>query len=70
MVKTDEKLIMEYYSGDTDALEEIFQRYKKRVLNFALRLLNNLADAEDVVGELFFVIMSKISFLLFDIFIE
>jgi len=59
MVKTDETLIIEYYSGNTEAFEEIFQRYKKRILNFSLRLLNNLADAEDVVGELFFILMKK-----------
>jgi len=56
MIKRDEDLMIEYKSGNMDALEEIFQRYKKRLLNYALRLLSNLADAEDAVGEVFFSI--------------
>lgn len=59
MIKADEDLMMEYASGSQEALEEIFQRYKKRILNFALRLLGNLADSEDVVSEVFFIVTSK-----------
>ena len=59
MAKTDEELMFEFKSGNIEALDEIFQRYKKRFLNFALRLLTNLADAEDAVSETFFIINSK-----------
>ena len=59
MGKADEILIAEYEAGNMSALEEIFQRYKTRILNYALRLLSNLADAEDVVGEVFFVLTSR-----------
>ncbi|MFC1643787.1 RNA polymerase sigma factor [Candidatus Omnitrophota bacterium] len=59
MVKTDEELMMECRAESKEALEELFQRYKKRILNFALRFLNNLADAEDIVSEVFYVITSK-----------
>ena len=58
MGKTDEELIMEYQSGNIAALEEIFQRYKKAVFNFSLRILGNRADAEDVVGEVFLALSS------------
>lgn len=37
----------------------LFQRYKKPVLNFALRILGNRADAEDVTGEVFLVVFTK-----------
>lgn len=56
MVRTDEELMLAYVRGDMDSLEEIFQRYKKRLLNYALRMLRNLADAEDVVGEAFYIL--------------
>ncbi len=59
MEKQDEELIMEYYQGCEEALEMLFHRYKKPVLNFALRILNNRADAEDVTGEVFVVVFEK-----------
>ncbi len=58
MIK-DEELMLAYQSGNSEALEEIFLRYKARILNFALRILSNLADAEDVVGETFFILTRK-----------
>lgn len=50
---------MEYKSGDISALEELFQRYKIRIFNFALRLIGNVADAEDVAGEVFCTLAAK-----------
>ena len=57
--RPDEDLILEYQSGKDEALTMIFQRYKKPVLNFALRLLGNRADAEDATGEVFLVLFAK-----------
>lgn len=52
--KTDEELMMAYKAtGDTAAFEELYQRYKKPLLNYSIRILRNLADAEDVVGSTF-----------------
>lgn len=51
--------MMEYQLGNMAALEEIFQKYKKPILNYALRLLKNLADAEDASAEAFCTITSK-----------
>ena len=51
--------MMEYKAGEIRALEEIFQRYKKPMLNYAFKILNNFADAEDVVGEVFYVLTSE-----------
>ncbi len=59
MDKNDEALMMEYMTGDPNALTQIFARYKIRLLNFALRMTQNLADAEDVVGDAFYRVSSK-----------
>ncbi len=40
MQKTDEELITEYQHGNQEALEELFARYKKPILNFAFRILS------------------------------
>lgn len=58
-MRKDEEIMMEYKAGNIAALEEIFQRYKKPVLNYAFRLLSNFADAEDVVGEVFYILTSR-----------
>ena len=53
MEKKDEQLILEYQQGnDENALVTLFNRYKTHILNFALRILGNRADAEDVDGSL------------------
>ena len=59
MEKKDEDLMLDYIQGDTEALTTIFHRYKKPLLNYALRILGNRADAEDVLSEVFMVIFSK-----------
>ncbi len=58
-MRKDKEIMMEYKSGDINALEEIFQRYKRPMLNYAFKLLNNYADAEDVVGEVFYVLTAQ-----------
>lgn len=55
----DEELIVEYYQGDQAAFTALFQRYKRPVLNFALRLIDNRADAEDVVEEVFMSLLQQ-----------
>lgn len=58
-MRKDEEIMMDYKAGDINALEEIFQRYKKPMLNYCFKILNNFADAEDVVGEVFYVLTSE-----------
>ena len=48
--------MIQYSTGNTEALEEIFQRYKKAMFNYAFRMLSHRADAEDVVGEVFYIL--------------
>lgn len=59
MDKTDEELMTDYLGGDSGALAAVFERYKRRLLNFALRLTGNRADAEDVVGDAFTMASSR-----------
>ena len=50
---TDEDLIQSFYNGDREALRVLFERHKDGVFNFALRMLANRADAEDITHEVF-----------------
>ena len=59
MERTDEEAMMDYQRGNQDAVCELFQRYKTRVLHFCLGMLSNRADAEDVAGEVFIAVMEQ-----------
>lgn len=60
MEKKDEQLILEYQqSNDEMALVTLFNRYKAHILNFALRILGNRADAEDVTSDCFLTLFKK-----------
>lgn len=50
---SDEALILRFQDGNRGALEEIYNRYKNRILNFCIRFLGNRAEAEDITGEVF-----------------
>ena len=57
MERRDEDLMDDYnHRGDQEALTMIFIRYKTPVLNYALRILGNRADAEDVVSDVFLAV--------------
>ncbi len=53
MDKQDEDLIVEYQQGNQYALIQLFYRYKAKIFNFALRLLQDRAEAEDVTSDVF-----------------
>ncbi len=57
METSDEDLILQYQNGKSEAYQVLFERYKKPILNFALRILGNRADAEDATGEVFLVLL-------------
>src|SRR5947209_12725624 len=50
-VQSDEQLLGRYFSGERDALEELFGRYRLLAYRVAYRLLGNEADALDAVQE-------------------
>lgn len=58
MEKVDEDLIMEFKEGNQAAFEALFRRHKRSVFNFALRLLGQRADAEDVTSEVFMIMLN------------
>lgn len=59
MEKSDETLMLEYQEGSSNALEELFGRYKGKVFNFAYRILADWAEAEDVTSDLFLTMLSR-----------
>ncbi len=59
MAQTDEELIIAYLRGDDKAMEIIFMKFRTQVFNYALRLLLNRADAEDVTADAFLAIFSR-----------
>jgi len=59
MEKQDEELILDCQDGDQTAFKTLFERYKRPVFNFALRILGNRADAEDVTADVMLVVLSK-----------
>ncbi|HOY10282.1 MAG TPA: sigma factor [Candidatus Omnitrophota bacterium] len=58
MEKTAEQILTEYISGDREAIRMIYVRYKTRLFNFCLRLLDNRADAEEVPGDVFMTLIA------------
>lgn len=59
MEQTDENIMLDYQSGNREAITMIFHRYKNRVLNFCLRILGNRADAEDATHDVFVTLMNS-----------
>ena len=59
MTQSDEELIAAYQRGDAKALTMLFDHYKKPILNYALRIVGNRADAEDVTSDVFIAVMTK-----------
>jgi RNA polymerase sigma-70 factor (ECF subfamily) len=48
-VQSDEQLLARFAAGETEALEELFRRYRLMAYRVAFRLLANEADALDAV---------------------
>lgn len=51
--QTDTKVFQALKSGDLSALGTIYDRYGEAVYRLALRILNNVAEAEDLTQEVF-----------------
>jgi len=49
----DRELVRKLYSGDTDALAMLYDRYAPMVYTLALKMLHNAAEAEDLTQEAF-----------------
>ncbi|GAB4580752.1 MAG: sigma-70 family RNA polymerase sigma factor [Anaerolineales bacterium] len=53
---SDLELIRQIAAEDTNALEELYQRYHKTLFNFFLRTTHESASSEDLLQELFFAV--------------
>ena len=49
----DRATVSRYLEGQRDAAGDLVDRYQKRVFNLALRMLDNVQDAEDVTQNVF-----------------
>ncbi len=56
---TDEQLLRLITNGDSQAFEQLYDRYFRKFKFFALRFLNNEVAAEDEVQELFMTLIHK-----------
>lgn len=56
---SEEQLMRALQSGEGNALSVIFDRYHRLVLVTALRILNDIGEAEDVMQSVFFEIFQK-----------
>lgn len=57
----DEALMAQVATGDTSALEQLYDRYGRVVYGVALRMLSNAEQAEDVVQEAFWRVWRRSS---------
>lgn len=53
MQQTDEELMKACQAGEKQAMVQLFQLNKVRIMNFCCRLLHNRSDAEEVAGDVF-----------------
>lgn len=57
---TDEDLVAMIAAGDHEAFSNMYDRYFKRIYHFVNRRLNNTADVEETVQEVFINVFSSI----------
>jgi len=56
----DRELVERLRNGDEHAFDELYERYFKRITHFVGRRVDNRADAEETVQEVFFNVFSSI----------
>lgn len=59
MTESDEQLFQSYLSGDQRAFERLLERYRGPLFMVILRMVNNMADAEDIFQETFVRVVDK-----------
>ena len=55
----EHRLVWRLQAGDVDAFERLFQRYSGRVYRQAITLLGNVAEAEEIVQDVFLALYTK-----------
>jgi RNA polymerase sigma-70 factor (ECF subfamily) len=56
---SDQQLLPLFKNGDREAYSEIFERYSRLLLRHTFRLLNDKAEAHDVVQDVFLMLWQK-----------
>lgn len=56
----DDELVLRVREGDHEAFNELYELYFKRIYHFVSRRLNNTADVEETVQEVFINVFSSI----------
>ena len=59
--RSDEKLIKQVLSGKKSAWICIVKRYEKQVYNYALRMINDPEDAQDLMQDVFVAVFKSLS---------
>ncbi len=59
--RSDEALIRQALAGKKKAWVSLVKRYEKNVYNYALRMVNNQADAMDLMQDIFLVVFRNLS---------
>ncbi|MBW2290967.1 MAG: RNA polymerase sigma factor [Deltaproteobacteria bacterium] len=57
---SDEQLVLLVIAGDHQAFSNLYERYFKRIYNFVSRRLNNTADVEETVQEVFINVFASV----------
>lgn len=61
VLETDHALIHLALSGDKKSLNQLIQRHQGFVFNVALKMINNVEDAEDVTQEIFIKVITNLA---------
>jgi RNA polymerase sigma-70 factor (ECF subfamily) len=59
-MQSDEDLVLLVLDGKHDAFSSLYERYFKRIYNFVNRRLNNTADVEETVQDVFINVFSSL----------
>jgi RNA polymerase sigma-70 factor, ECF subfamily len=58
--KSDSKIIEEFLGGNEQAFAHLIERYQEKVFRYAYASLGDYDDAEDVVQEVFIIVMESL----------
>lgn len=59
--KHDQELIAQAVSGDRSSLSELVKRHQQYIFNIAMKMINNVEDAEDVTQEILVKLVTSLA---------
>ena len=60
IIDNDEELIRRAKAGDIDAFEQLTEKYESKIYSLAMRILQNIYDAEDVTQQTFLNVIENL----------